>query len=161
MLPVDFAVGQRDFNQLGVVQLGRVLAVWHLAVNVNDGGIGQHGREEVLLFAFYRGAIPLQGDGWQHFAGGEGVVHQRHRFVQRDGELERFVDTLTGWLTGLRVGWYGDDVLEFLHQHLVFVAFHVDVADRIRGESPCGDVALCFTFDADIAWSWHGIAPCC
>ncbi len=45
----------------------RILAVRHLAVDVNDGGIGQHGRE-VLLLTFYGGAVPLQGHFRQHFA---------------------------------------------------------------------------------------------
>ncbi len=69
--------------------------MWHLAVDVHDGGVGQHSGEEVLLFAFHRGAIPLQGHSQQHLTGGQRVVHQRDGFVQRDGEFERFVDALT------------------------------------------------------------------
>ncbi len=115
----------------------------------------------MLLLAFDRGAEPLQGHGRQHFAGGQRVIQQRYGLVQRDGELERFVHALTGRLAGLRVGRYGHDVVEFLHQHLVFVALHVDVADGVGGEGTGGDVALGFPFDADIAWSWHSLAPCC
>ncbi|MNC14322.1 hypothetical protein D3C75_620960 [compost metagenome] len=131
----------------------------HLAVDVDDGGIGQHGREEVFLLALHRGAVPLQGHFRQHLAGSQGVVHQRHGLVQGHGELERLVDTLTGGLAGLRIGRHGNDVLELLDQHLVFVTLHEDVADGVGGEGTGGDVALGFTFDADITWSWHEFAP--
>ncbi len=159
MLPINLAIGHGDLDQLGEVRLRRVLAVGHLAVDVDDSGIGQHGREEVLLLAFNGGAVPLQGHFRQHFTGSQRVVHQRYGFVQRNGELERLVDTLTGRLTGLRVGRDGDNVLELLYQHLVFVALYEDVADGIGGEGTRGDIALGFTFDADITWSWHGYAP--
>src|SRR5690606_14008462 len=122
-------------------------------------GIGQHGREKVLLLAFHGSAIPLQGHFRQHFTRGQGVVHQRYGLVQGDGEFERLVDTLAGRLTGLRVSRYGHNVLELLYQHLVFVTLHEDVADGIGGEGTRGDVALGFTFDADITWSWHVYAP--
>ncbi len=115
----------------------------------------------MFLLAFDRGAVPLQGHSRQHFAGGQRVIQQRDGLVQRDGELERFVHTLTGRLAGLRVGRDGDDVFEFLHQHLVFVALHVDVTDGVGGEGTGSDVALGFTFDADITWGWHSLAPCC
>ena len=159
MLPVNLAVSKRDLDKLGEVRLGRVLAVGHLTVDVDYGGIGQHGREEVLLLTFHGGAEPLQGHFRQHLAGGQGVVHQRHGFVQRNGELERLVDALASRLTGLRVCRHGHDVLELLYQHLVFVALHEDVADGIGGEGGGSDVALSFTFDADITWSWHVYAP--
>ena len=159
VLPVNLAVSHGDLDKLGEVRLRRVLAVGHLAVDVNDGGIGQHGREEVLLLALNGGAVPLQGHFRQHLTGSQRVVHQRHGFVQRNGELERLVDTLTSRLTGLRVGRDGDNVLELLYQHLVFVTLHEDVADGIGGEGTGGDIALGFTFDADITWSWHVYAP--
>lgn len=124
VFPVDLAVGQRDLDQLGEVRLRRILAVGHLAVDVDYGGVSQHCGEEVLLFALNGGAIPLQGHFRQHFARGQGVVHQRYGLVQSDGELERLVDALTGRLTGLRIGRYCDNVLELLDQHLVFVALN-------------------------------------
>lgn len=49
----------------------------------------------MLLFAFHRGTPPVKFSGWQHFAGGQCVVHQRNRFVQRHGKNERLVSTLT------------------------------------------------------------------
>src|SRR5690554_340750 len=71
VLPGYFAVGQGNGNQLGEVCAGGILAVWHAAVDVDNGGIFQNGREEVLLLALYRGAVPLQFNLRQHFAGSQ------------------------------------------------------------------------------------------
>ncbi len=157
MLPGYLAVGQGNGDQLGEVGVAGVLAVGHVAVDVDNGRIFEDGGEKVLLLALNRGAVPLQLDLGQHLAGGEGVVHQRGGLVQGGGELERLVHALTGWLTGLGIGRYGNNVAEFLHQHFVFVAFHVDVTDRIGRECAGGDVALGLAFDADITRSWHSL----
>ncbi|MFU1525348.1 hypothetical protein ACM3N2_23490 [Aeromonas hydrophila] len=39
------------------------------------------------------------------------------------------------------------------------MTLHEDVADGIGSEGTGSNVALGFTFDADITWSWHGYAP--
>src|SRR5690554_2523042 len=157
MLPGYLAVGQGNGYQLGEVSVGSVLAVGHVAVDVDDGGIFQDGGEEVLLLAFYGSAVPLELYFRQHFAGSQGVVHQRGGFVQGGSELERLVHALAGRLTGLGVSRNGDNVAEFLNQHFVFVTFNVDVAYGIGSECASGDVALSFTFDADITRSWHSL----
>ena len=60
MFPLDFAVGQGDFYQLGEFALFTVLAVWHVAVNIHDSGIGQAGSEEVLLLTLNRGTNKIR-----------------------------------------------------------------------------------------------------
>jgi hypothetical protein len=57
----------------------------------------------------------------------------------------------------LRVSRDGYLVIELLNQHLVFMALYEDVTDGIRGEGTGSDVALSFTFDADITWGWHSV----
>ena len=97
----------------------------------------------------------MKFSGWQHFAGGQCVVHQRNRFVQRHGKNERLVSTLTRRLTGLRIGRDSNVMQEFLHQHLVFVPLHIDVADRISGKCTCSNISLGLTSDGDITRCWH------
>src|SRR5690554_329028 len=46
------AIGQTNDYQLSDVSVGSVLAVGHVAVEVDDAGIFQDGREEVLLLGF-------------------------------------------------------------------------------------------------------------
>ncbi|MNP54163.1 hypothetical protein D3C76_1486970 [compost metagenome] len=65
-------------------------------IDVNDGGVLHLGGEEVLLLALHRSAVPVDLDGWQHLATGQGLVHQRCCLVQRAGEDERLVHPLTG-----------------------------------------------------------------
>ena len=64
---------------------------------------------------------------------------------------------MTAGLAGLRIGRHGDDVLEFLNQHLVFVAFDIDIAHGIGREGAGGDVALGLAIDTDIARCWHDL----
>ena len=113
MFPGNLAVGQRRGYQLGEVSAGGVLAVRHVALDIDDGGIFQDGGEEVLLLAFNGGAVPLQLNLRQHFARSQGVVHKRGCFVQRRGELERLVNALTGRLTGLGIGRNGSGPITF------------------------------------------------
>ena len=122
VLPGNLAVGQGNGDQLSEVGVAGVLAVGHVAVDVDDGGIFEDGGEEVLLLALNGGAVPLQLDLRQHLAGRQGVVHQRGGFVQGRGELERLMNALAGRLTGLWVGRYGDNVAEFLDQYLCGLA---------------------------------------
>ncbi|MNE32428.1 hypothetical protein D3C80_1260400 [compost metagenome] len=58
-------------------------------------------------------------------------------------------------LAALRVGGGGDLVIDFLGEDLVFVAFDIDVADRVGGEGTLGDVALVLAVDADVRRCWH------
>ncbi len=157
VLPGYLAVGQGHGYQLREISAGRVLAVGHAAVDVDDGGVFQDGREEVLLLALDRRAVPLKFNLWQHFAGSQSVVHQRCGFVQCGCEFERLVYTLTGRLTGLGVCRHGDNVAEFLNQYFVFVAFNVNVTNRVGSECTSGNVALGFAFDSDITRSWHSL----
>src|SRR5690606_25488515 len=115
------------------------------------------GGEEVLLLAFNGSAVPLELYLRQHFAGSQGVVHQRGGFVQGRGELERLMHALTGRLARLWIRRNGNNVAEFLNQHFVFVTFNVVVAYGVGSECASGDVALSFTFDADITRSWHSL----
>ncbi|HTV84059.1 MAG TPA: hypothetical protein VME63_01545 [Dyella sp.] len=48
-------------------------------------------------------------------------------------------------------------MLDFLHEDLVFVTFHVDVADGVGSEGALGDIALGLTGDADIGGCWHDV----
>ena len=91
VFPADFAVGQRDFNQLRVIRFLRILTVRHFAVDVDDSGIFQCGGEEVLLLTLNRRAVPFQLYLRQHLTGCQGVVQQRNRFVQRDCKYLRKV----------------------------------------------------------------------
>ncbi|MNT49955.1 hypothetical protein D3C72_1868410 [compost metagenome] len=83
------------------------------------------------------------------------MIQQGRGLVQRAGEDEGLVHALAGGLAALRVGRGVDAVLDLLDQDLVFVAFHVDVADRVGGEGALGDVALGFAGDADVGGSRH------
>lgn len=113
----------------------------HMQFHIDNRRIGQAGGEIMLLFAFHRGTPPVKFSGWQHFAGGQCVVHQRNSFVQRHGKNERLVSTLTRRLAGLRIGRDSNVMQEFLHQHLVFVPLHIDVADRISGKCTCSNIS--------------------
>lgn len=99
MFPLNFPISQRDFDQLGEFTLFGILAVRHLAVDIDNRGISQAGREEMFLLTFNRGAEPLQLCSRQHFARGECVIKQRDGFIERHGKDEGLVFTLTGWLT--------------------------------------------------------------
>ena len=57
--------------------------------------------------------------------------------------------------TGLRIGRDSNVMQEFLHQHLVFVPLHIDVADRISGKCTCSNISLGLTSDGDITRCWH------
>ena len=69
------------------------------------------------------------------------------------------MNTLARRLTALWVSRDGHDVVKGLNQHLVFVAFHIDVTDRVSSERAGSDVALSFAFDGDITRSWHSSIP--
>ena len=110
VFPSNFTVGQSNGDQLSEVCAARILAVRHFAVDINDSGIFQNGGEEVLLFAFYRSAVPLELYLRQHFAGSQGVVHQRGGFVQGCSKLKRLMNALSRRLARLRVCWDQDGV---------------------------------------------------
>ncbi len=124
-------------------------------MDINDGGLFQLGGEKVLLLAIEVGAEPLDLDGRQHFAGGQGLIEQWRGFVKRAGEGQRFMHALSGGLAALRVGWGTDLMVDFLGEDFVFVTFHKDVAHRFSGERAFGDMPLIFAVDADVRGCWH------
>ena len=77
MRPADLAIGQAGRDQLGVVFVFAVLGVGQYGMDPDDGGVLQFGGEEVLLLAVSRGAESLHFNGWQHFAGGQGLIKHR------------------------------------------------------------------------------------
>jgi len=65
------------------------------------------------------------------------------------------VYTLTSRLTGLRIAWDDDLVIESLNQNLVFMAFLEDVADGVFREGACSDQTLLGAFEGQIRGCWH------
>ncbi len=94
VFPADFAVGQRDFNQLRVIRFLRILTMRHFTVDIDNSGIFQCCGEEVLLLTLNRRAVPFQLYLRQHLTGCQGVVQQRNRLVQRDREFKRTVSRI-------------------------------------------------------------------
>ncbi|MNT55883.1 hypothetical protein D3C72_1931520 [compost metagenome] len=70
------------------------------------------------------------------------------------------MNTLTGWLAGLRVTRNDDFVAEGLNHDLVFVAFLISVADRVGREGASSDQALFFAGDGHVRGCCHECAPC-
>lgn len=66
MFPINFSICQRHPDQLGIVGFVEILAMGHLAIDLDDGGIGQQGTEKVLLTPLNRGAKPLERHLGQH-----------------------------------------------------------------------------------------------
>ncbi|MNH32448.1 hypothetical protein D3C79_928930 [compost metagenome] len=77
MGPDDLAVGEVHVFQVGEVGVGRVLAVGHAGLDVDDDRVLQFDGEVMLLGAGGRGAVPLQAALGEALAGGEGGVDQR------------------------------------------------------------------------------------
>src|SRR5574344_1100051 len=109
----------------------------------------------MLLPPFDRGTKPFESHRRQHLAGSQCVVEQRYRLVQRHREAKWPVDSLTGRLSGLRIGGNRDQMFESLNQHLVLMPLHIDVADGVGGEGSGGEVALTLALNADVTRCWH------
>lgn len=77
----------------------------------------------------------MKFSGWQHFAGGQCVVHQRNRFVQRHGKNERLVSTLTRSLK------------EQPSEITVTLLTEPDTNTNAEGESAAVDVQLVYMTD--------------
>eukprot|EP00866_Antonospora_locustae_P000549 jgi/Antlo1/549/296 len=74
MNPADLAVGQAGPDQLGVVGVAAVLCMGQYGFDLDDGGVFEFGGEEMLLFALPASAEPLDLNGWQRLAGGQGLI---------------------------------------------------------------------------------------
>src|SRR5690554_1010694 len=154
--PDDLAVGEIHIFQVGEVRQGRILAVGHARLHVDDDGVFQLDGEVVLLGAGGGGAVPFQTALVQTLAGGQGVEQQGGGLVEDLGDHQRLVYALAGRLTGLRVAGNDDLMIESLNQDLVFMAFLEDVAHRVFGEGAGGDQALLGAFDGHVRGCWHG-----
>src|SRR5690606_35866703 len=147
--PRDLAIRKGNFLEMREVRGRRILAVRHQRLHVDDDGVFQRVREVMLVRAFRGGAIPLDLAG-QALAGDQRLVQQRRGLVEDLGDHQRLMHALAGGLAALRIARDDDLVAERLHQDLVLVAFLVDVADAVFGESAFGDEALCDPLDGHI-----------
>ena len=88
--PGDFAVRKMHIFQMSEVQIVRVLAVVHVALDINDNRVFKCGGVVILLVAISRGSIPLNNDFSHTFTGGQCGKQKRRRLVKDLGNGSSF-----------------------------------------------------------------------
>lgn len=126
--PGDFAVRKMHIFQMSEVQIVRVLAVVHVALDINDNRVFKCGGVVILLVAITRVSIPLNNDFSHTFTGGQCGKQKRRRLVKDLGNAHGLVYPLTGWLTLLGIAWNDDIVGKTLNHYLVFMPFLISIA---------------------------------